>query len=200
MNVGVVSYGVGNSKAISRMYELLGVDCQVVKQPDELWEYSHLILPGVGNFGHALALFHKSGWDVAILKFVQDRSNLVLGLCLGAQLLGHSSEEADGFGLGILPIDSVRLKTELPIPHMGWRKVSFSKQFIALNREFEKERYYFSHSFEMKAFDPNVVIGTFSYGEERVAVVRKDNVIGAQFHPEKSSQFGKKFLAWFAEQ
>lgn len=198
MNVAVVSYGLGNAEAVVRMYETLGVPAEVVATTSGLEAYSHLVLPGVGHFGFAASLLSRHGWDNAIVDFARERLKPVLGICLGAQLLGEFSEESNSGGLSLLPFTTVKLLVNLPVPNMGWRSVEFSPAFIKNYPEFGAQRYYFSHSFEMVSPDPNLVIGQFSYSGNRVAAIRLGNVTAVQFHPEKSHRFGRKLLKWFA--
>lgn len=198
MKIAVVSYGLGNALSVVRMYETLGIHAQTVTKTSELASCSHLVLPGVGHFGFAASLLTKSGWDEAIVSFAHERLGSVLGICLGAQLLGGYSEESDSAGLGLLPITSVKLAVDLPVPNMGWRSVTFSPGFTESHPQFNSQRYYFSHSFEMTATDTRVIIGKFSYDGDRVAAVRSGNITAVQFHPEKSHRFGKTLLQWFA--
>lgn len=180
------------------MYESIGHVAQLISQPKELAGVSHLILPGVGHFGHAASELKRSGWDEAIRDFSARSSSRILGLCLGAQLLGVWSEEGDCGGLGLLPLETVRLRSDFPVPNMGWRSVNYTDAFIELNPIFNRERYYFSHGYEMKSLQPDGVVGIFEYGGPRVAVVRHSHIIACQFHPEKSHRFGKVLLDWFA--
>lgn len=198
MVIGIVNYGVGNCEAIVRMFDTLGIQSEVAVSPAEISTYSHLVLPGVGNFGYAASRLRKGGWICAIQDFTLNKSNRVLGICLGAQLLGKFSEESEETGLDLLPIKTVRIATSLPVPHVGWKVVTFSERFLKDYPEFTSERYYFSHSFEMRTLGEDLIAANFTYDGVRLAAVHFGNITAVQFHPEKSHRFGKKVLKWFA--
>lgn len=195
--VGVINCGIGNSASIVRMYESLGIYSEQVCKPTEIPAFSHIILPGVGHFGFAVDLLRSAGWPEAIQHHVCELSKPLLGICLGAQLLGRSSEEGPAEGLGLLPFETVRMDTQLPIPHMGWKHVEYTNSFMRDNPLFNGERYYFSHGYEMKSDSSDSVLATFSYDGCRVAAIGSGSILGVQFHPEKSHRYGKKLLKWF---
>lgn len=198
MLVGIVSTGLGNAAAIARMYESLGVPVRHLERPIDVEEASHLVLPGVGHFRYGMERLRHTGWDLAVKDFTRSRGRPLLGVCLGAQLLGLRSEEGQCDGLGLIPIESVRMQTDLPVPNMGWREVTYPHDMLELGSSSNLPRYYFSHSYEMIAKSEDCSLGTFTYDGTRVAVIRIGNIVACQFHPEKSHRYGKHFLSWFS--
>jgi len=199
MKVGVLSFGVGNFMALMRMYQAIGVDADLVTCPAELELFDRLTLPGVGHFGYAMHLLQRGGWDAEIRRFALELERPILGVCLGAQLMGVSSEEGGAEGLGVMPFSTSRIRASLPVPSMGWRSVTYSSSHFSDSGIAPQSRYFFSHSYEMVAEDTKDVIGTYEYDGPRTAVVCRGKLIAAQFHPEKSHQFGKQFLKWFSK-
>jgi len=197
--VGVINYGVGTWTSVVNMLGTLGLDAEPCKDPDSLLRFSHIILPGVGNFSIAATVLKEMGWTEAI----QDRISAgipTLGICLGMQLLGEGSEESPGEGLGRMHFRSKKLSEEggLRVPHMGWNTVEIQsdhKIFSGWTNEF---RFYFVHSYAVPIID-NTTIGSSMHNETFSSVVAKENVVGVQFHPEKSHRFGMKLLENFVE-
>jgi glutamine amidotransferase len=143
-------------------------------------------------------MLRSTGWSTALADYALDSQRPLLGICLGAQLLGKFSEEGHANGLGLLPFSCERIETDLPVPNMGWRPVNYSANNLAIRQTLVRHRFYFSHSYEMIPEHSALTLGTFVYDGERVAILRERNITAAQFHPEKSHRFGKEFLSWFA--
>jgi glutamine amidotransferase len=122
----------------------------------------------------------------------------ILGICLGMQLMGDESEEGEQRGLGWIKGTSVRFKAEdLRVPHMMWNKIKLISESKLFNGLEENSRFYFAHSYYMESVDPDLVIAKSIYGREFVAAIESENIIGVQFHPEKSHKFGMKLLRNF---
>jgi glutamine amidotransferase len=197
--VGVVDYGVGTWASVINMLGTSGIEAAPCVDPRSLSRFSHIILPGVGNFSVAETELKKRGWSQAILNRVASGVP-TLGICLGMQLLGEGSEESLGNGLGVMPFRSRKLSEEgtLRVPHMGWNTVEIQsdhKIFAGWTDEF---RFYFVHSYAVPLIGDST-IGISMHNEPFSSVVAKDNVVGVQFHPEKSHRFGKKLLENFVE-
>ena len=202
--IHIVDYGLGNIGAFLTLYKRQDIPAVAVSSAGELAKADHILLPGVGSFDHAMQLLNASGMRDTLDHLVKDRKVPVLGICVGMQILGDSSDEGQDAGLGWIP-GRIRdlggrgpAHQGLPLPHMGWNDVSPTRD-MALLRGIADPRYYFLHSFYFDNSDPADAAATASYGSDFSCVVNRDNVWGVQFHPEKSHSFGVALLKNFAE-
>jgi glutamine amidotransferase len=202
--ISIVDYGLGNIGAFLNMYKRMNVPAKAVRAAGDLADATHIVLPGVGAFDHAMELLDASGMRRALDRKVMDEKVPVVGICVGMQILADTSEEGQGRGLGWIPgtvrhFRSMPTPDDLPLPHMGWNDVLPANDgglFQGLERD---ARFYFLHSFYYEPADPADSAATATYGTEFACAVRRDNVWGVQFHPEKSHHFGAMLLKNFAE-
>jgi imidazole glycerol-phosphate synthase subunit HisH len=202
MEVTVVDLGVGNLGAIPNMLRRLQADAVITDDPELIARATKLIVPGVGAFDPAIANLDRLGLREVLDRQVRELGVPVLGLCLGMQLFADSSEEGELPGLGWIGGKVVRFRldgsdTSLRIPEMGWNHVRVARQTPLLDGFGESPRFYFAHSYHMVCTDPADAAGVTTYGYEFPSVVVHDNVMGAQFHPEKSHRFGIKMFENF---
>lgn len=198
--IAVIDYDVGNISAVTNMLTRIGVRSMITSKASDIAAAERLILPGNGSFDACMQNLRASGLLPAVeQRVLQDRVPL-LGICVGAQMLGSGSEEGTEPGLGWLPhrVRKFPASAELRVPHMGWtdvRAANESGQRILSG--LEEPRFYFVHSYYIETQDPSIVVLSATYGVEFAAAVGADNVLGVQFHPEKSHRFGKQLLkAW----
>lgn len=198
--VVVLDYGMGNLGSISNMLKRIEVVHEISSDPDRIDLADRLILPGVGAFDRGMSQLRERGLRVPLAHAVA-RGVPLLGICLGMQLLAHTSEEGDEPGLAFLDAEVQRLDpAQVPhrrIPHMGWNHVA--KQRPGLLPDDPNQRYYFVHSYAMRCNHPGDVLGTTTYGRPFVSAVQRGNIAGFQFHPEKSHRFGLAVLRRFAD-
>ena len=202
--IAIVDYGLGNIGAFLNMYKRMNLPARAARTSGELADATHIILPGVGAFDHAMDLLDASGMrDELEAKVVGDKIPIV-GVCVGMQILADESEEGTAPGLGWIPgtvrhFRSIPASAELPLPHMGWNDVEPSPG-SALFRGLEHDaRFYFLHSFYYDCDNPADRAATATYGDPFACAVSRGNVWGLQFHPEKSHHFGAMLLKNFAE-
>jgi imidazole glycerol-phosphate synthase subunit HisH len=200
----VVDYGVGNLASISNMLRRLDVAAAISSDPSVIAIADKIILPGVGAFDHAMRKLREGALLPALEQRVVHDQVPMLGLCLGAQLLTRGSEEGMERGLGWVDADTVRFdpsKTNerLAIPHMGWSDVRSTKAHELLATDEPDPRFYFAHSYHIQSNDPELTIGMATHGYEFPAAIASGNVMGVQFHPEKSHVFGMRLLRNFCE-
>lgn len=194
---GIIDYGMGNLRSVEKGLEKAGVASEICADPERLGSYDGLILPGVGAFRDAMENLTDLGMDRAIKDFVSTGRHL-LGICLGMQLmLDYSEEHGRNEGLGMIGGGCLRLPDSVKVPHMGWNILKVKQQVPLFEGLSEGDRFYFVHSFYCAPTDEDVVIGTTDYGLEFACAIRKDNVWGMQFHPEKSSLLGLHILENF---
>ncbi len=198
--VAVVEYGMGNIRSVLNALEAIGAQARPVSTASDLDGAERIILPGVGAFPHGMRHLDERGFAEALLKHV-DVGTPLLGICLGMQLLGtRSFEHGEHPGLGLIAGEVKRLQPEgdLRVPHVGWNNVERRGVSRLLGDEHEPT-FYFVHSFELHPEDPSVVIGAAPYGSPVTAVVEDQQVLGCQFHPEKSQADGLALLRRFLD-
>jgi imidazole glycerol-phosphate synthase subunit HisH len=202
----IVDYGMGNLGSIANMLKKVKAEAIVSSDPSTIEKADKLILPGVGAFDNGMQKLGDLGLiPVLNNRVLQDRIP-ILGLCLGMQLLFERSEEGVLPGLGWITGDVVRFciqKNEalLKIPHMGWNDIQVTQHHALFEGlETEETRFYFVHSYYVVPAVKDDILATSYYGVEFVTVVGHENIVGTQFHPEKSHNFGMRLLQNFSEQ
>ncbi len=193
--IAIVDYGMGNLRSVYKALEHVGAEARVIESPQELTGARAIVLPGVGAFGQAMDNLRAGGW-VELLRSACSSGVPFIGICLGMQLLFDSSEEmGQHTGLGILPGEVKRFNGTLKVPQMGWNQVHMKQPSPLLEKVPDGSYAFFVHSYYCAPRDASVVIATTDYGIEFASVVGRDNVFGAQFHPEKSQSVGLQMLA-----
>jgi len=196
--IGIIDYGMGNLRSVEKGLEKAGTTCDIISDPDALAGYPGLILPGVGAFADAMTNLKERGMDVAIIGCIESGKPL-MGICLGMQLLlEFSDEHGRSEGLGVVPGGVVRLPATVKVPHMGWNVLHQHGEQPLFDSIEEGSRFYFVHSYYCDPSDESWIIGTAPYGLEFACAIGRDNVLGVQFHPEKSSLLGLRMLSNFA--
>jgi glutamine amidotransferase len=201
--IGIINYGLGNIKAFTNIYSKLGIPFVIASKADHLKNITKIILPGVGAFDHAMQKLEISGMRHALDELVLKRRLPVLGVCVGMQILAHSSEEGKQQGLGwidgvVKKFDHAKLTSATHLPHMGWNNV----QPVIKNSLFKDidtdGRFYFLHSYHFHCFQQDNILALTEYGGQFASAVHFGNVLGVQFHPEKSHRWGISLLKNFA--
>jgi glutamine amidotransferase len=202
--ISVIDYGAGNVGSVIRMIEKVGGKAQRVSTATDIDAASIAILPGVGAFDYGMAQLASKGLIEALHDAAMVRRIPILGICLGMQLMCKRSDEGVIPGLGWFDADVKKFEFDkalrLPIPHMGWNTLELKRENRLLDNALARTRYYFVHSYRVTCGNPEDVIATTNYGDSFVSAFARDNLFGAQFHPEKSHRFGmamiKNFLEW----
>lgn len=197
----IVDIGVGNLGSIVNMFKKVGVKAVASDNPGDFLSAKKIVLPGVGAFDEGMRRLEEGGFIGPLNQKVLDEKTPVIGICLGSQLLGKSSEEGVRPGLGWIDMEVVRFPREegLRVPHMGWNVVkpkSSTGLFAGVGGEL---RYYFVHTYHMKCANSQDIAGVTHYGSDFTSAVHHENIYGVQFHPEKSHRFGAALLKNFAE-
>lgn len=198
----VVDYGMGNLYSVKNMLKYLGYESMITGNVNEILQANRLILPGVGNFGTAMTIIMESGIQDALNQKVLDEKTPILGICLGMQLFLEYSEEGNSEGLGWIPgrVEKFELSQQnLKVPHMGWNYIEKQRESGLLVNSPTDERYYFVHSYHVNCKDRSNVIATTEYGIHFDSIIQRENIVGTQFHPEKSHKFGMNILKNFVE-
>ena len=203
--IAIVDYGVGNLFSLRSSFAAIGAEAAVTGDADAIRRADKIILPGVGAFGDAAALLRSTGLD-RVVKEVAEAGTPLLGICLGMQLLlERSYEYGEHLGLSLIPGEVVPIQPVIPegykVPHIGWNGLRFPKDrpVHPLFRYIrEGDCVYFVHSFYARS-PASAVLASAEYGGILTAAVGRDNVLGVQFHPEKSGAVGLNLLRAFCE-
>ena len=194
--IAIVDYGIGNLGSVTKGFRQAGADVELSGDPAVLRRAKALVLPGDGAFGATMAEIESRGLVPLLREAVRERKPL-LGICIGMQLLFDESEEHGRHtGLGILPGRVRRFDDALTVPHMGWNTLRARRPHPLLEGIPDGTHVYFVHSYYCDAAE-EVVIATSDYGQDFAAIVGRDNVLGLQFHPEKSQAVGQRLVANF---
>ncbi len=191
--IAIVDYGIGN--IMSLMSALEGEEVILTSAPEMLKAADAIILPGVGAFGYAMAELEAMQL-IGVLKELNDMKKKMVGICLGMQLFYESSEEHGWHeGLGLLKGEIKKLPKSVKTPHMGWNSLKLQQKESLLTKDVNEGDFtYFVHSYFANGVSPETVVASTSYGLDVPAIIQYDNLIGYQFHPEKSGGVGKKLI------
>jgi imidazole glycerol-phosphate synthase subunit HisH len=198
VSVALVDYGMGNRRSVEKALEHVGADVVRTADPRAIAAADAIVVPGVGAFPEAMRRLHRGGLD-ELIRERADEGVPVLGICLGMQLLFDRSDEHKGAdGLGLLPGVVTRLDAPgLKIPNIGWNRVTFSRSSALTEGLGDAAAFYHVHTFACRPGYEHDVVGRGEYGERFVSIVERGNVMGVQFHPEKSSRDGLALLRNF---
>jgi len=199
----IVDYGMGNLGSVLNMFKKVGASAKISSDLDEISKAKKILLPGVGAFDTAMKRIKDTGMtEILNQKALVDKIP-ILGICLGMQLLTNKSEEGKLPGLGWIEGETFnfkdRIDCSLKVPHMGWNIVDINKENAITNNFKGEVRFYFVHSYFVKVKNPNNSMMTTSYGITFDSAIVRDNIFGAQFHPEKSHKFGMNLFKNFAK-
>jgi glutamine amidotransferase len=194
-SVVVIDYGAGNLGSVQKAIRHLGFECKLVTAAEELSGASLVVFPGVGSAGYAMRFLTETSLDSAIRQHI-DQGGAFLGICLGMQVLFKRSEEDGTACLGIFDGDVKRLPPSpgVKVPHIGWNQVDTVREDRLFDGIESRENFYFVHSYYADCVDESDVRAVTSHGVAFPSVVRRNRVVGVQFHPEKSSTSGLKLL------
>jgi glutamine amidotransferase len=201
--ITIVDYGAGNLFSIANMLKKIGVETTIGRTVRELGKAEKLILPGVGAFDTCAGKLQASGLQEAVIKKVISEKTPVLGICVGMQLMTQGSEEGKLPGLGWFKGKTIKFNHALmppgyKIPHMGWADVQLNRPSRLFAGMEETPRFYFVHSYYVAPEAESDVLARSAHGQPFTAALERDNILGVQFHPEKSHRYGMKLLENFA--
>lgn len=201
--IKIVNYGSGNIRAIGNIYDRLNINYEVADTPETLKGAEKIILPGVGAFDETMGMLNKSGFKEVLEELVLSKKIPILGICVGMQILSEGSEEGDLEGLGwikgwVKKIDKNLLSHKPKLPHLGWNSVDIKKHSKILDSVDSKTGFYFIHSFYFECQNQEDELTSTFYGKSFSSSVNKGNIIGVQFHPEKSHHNGISLLKNFS--
>ena len=201
--IAIIDYDIGNISAVSNMLHRLGIKSKITADKNDVERAEKIILPGNGAFDACIKKLQETGLIPVLEKKVLLEKTPLMGICVGAQLLGTESEEGHEKGLGWIKMKVKQFPPSLNIrvPHMGWNYVSRTQKDNPLTADFvdNETRFYFIHSYFMEPEQEESILLKSHYGMDFAAAICLGNIVGFQFHPEKSHRFGKQLLAKFAK-
>ncbi len=199
--ISIINYKLGNLGSIINMLQYLSIPAQIVDRPEQLKNAERIILPGVGAFDAGMESLRSNGWVNALDYKILEEKVPVLGICLGMQLMTCSSEEGSSEGLKYINGKTLRISppagSRLKVPHMGWAGVVEHKADVFETGLFPGSRFYFAHTYGVTLDKPGDQWLSAEYGGTFCAGYRSENIIGVQFHPEKSHKYGLDFFKKF---
>jgi len=204
MLIGVIDLGLGNIGSVKNIIEKVGGKVSLLSSPEELLSVDKLVFPGVGAYDKTMTQLDEGGWiDLLNKRVIEDKAP-ILGICLGMQLFTSGSEEGVRKGLGWISGRTVRfdldkMNASLRIPHMGWNIADIKKESLLYSDAGAEDKYYFVHSYHVVCDDEKDVMTKTNYGYDFVSSFQKENIVGVQFHPEKSHRFGTNLFRNFVE-
>ena len=205
MKIAIINYGYGNLHSVNQAFKKanndydLNAEIEVTNNPNEINKADKIVLPGVGSFTDCLnAIKSIDGIYESLQEQVISKKKYFMGICVGMQLLadiGYENEKNDGFGWVSGTVEKMNVPLDYKIPHMGWNTIQFKNNdlFKGINQNSD---FYFVHSYEFKTVDKNI-LATTNYASKVTAAIKKDNIFGTQFHPEKSHKNGQKLIKNF---
>ena len=188
---------MGNINALKNIYNENGIETKTIKNSNDFeHELKKIILPGVGSFDYAIEALRSKGLLEIIDKFIKNPINFFLVICVGMQVLCDKSEEGSENGLGIFN-HKIKKFDDISIPHLGWNTLNILKDDCLLNGIPNQSEFYFLHSFYFENDNLDYVLCNTNYKHLFSSIIKKNNVYGIQFHPEKSHKYGEKILINF---
>lgn len=199
MSIAIIDYGVGNLRSVEKAFTSQGIEAVVTNDEKILRAADKLVLPGVGAFKACMDGLKARGFDELVLD-AAGAGKPIIGLCVGLQMMFEEGHEFGVHkGLGLMPGRVVRFPEKLRVPHIGWNQVEFKRDHKVFNELPSQTFFYFVHSFYVESSDQACVLGETDYGMRYASICGRDNIVGVQFHPEKSQTAGLKLLKNFAE-
>jgi len=201
--VAIINYGIGNIRSLYNSLKKLNVEVEIIVNPESIYEFNKVFLPGVGSYKDAIQLIKKAGWEKSIKDFISNKNKKLFGICVGMQILstcGYEYGKSDGLDVIEGEVEHMhRQGCDLKLPHIGWNSIKILNKSLITKNLTDKSDFYFVNSYSLKIVNSNQLIATTKYGIEFPSIISKDNVFGTQFHPEKSSNAGMQILKNFID-
>lgn len=201
--IAIIDYEMGNLGSVKKKLDRIGVSSIITSEHEQIINAKKIILPGVGHFAHGVKMLkEKKLWDILKTE-VEEKEKPILGICLGMQLMAKHSQEGDAFGFGWFDAEVIHFKIndtrKYKVPHMGWNSIELTKPDPLFQNVPMESGFYFVHSYHIVCNHPADSIARSTYEYDFTCAIRKKNIAGVQFHPEKSHEEGEKLLINFCK-
>lgn len=203
-NIAIIDYGMGNLRSVEKIFKAQNCEVKITSNPNEISEADKLVLPGVGHFSNGMKNLRERGLIDVLNKKVIEEKAPILGICLGMQLFTNFSEEGDIEGLGWIDAKTKKFEFDfresfLKTPHVGWNSLRVKKEHDLVDNIWDDDQFYFVHSYFVECANEEDILTQTQYGQVFSSAIQKDNIIGVQFHPEKSHDCGATMIGNFVE-
>ena len=196
--IGIIDYGAGNLNSVKKAFDFIGYPSKIIRKKNDFFGIERIVFPGVGSFGYAKKSLKTSGLFKSLRSWI-NADKPFLGICLGFQFLFESSVETPGCtGFSCFKGRCEKF-TKLKVPQIGWNSIFFSKSTPLFSNIKKGEFFYFVHSYYVVPHDPSLILAKTDYGIQYTSAAGRENVVGVQFHPEKSGKHGLRLLQNWAE-
>jgi glutamine amidotransferase len=199
--VAIINYGTGNIRSLYNSLKKIEVEAEIIVDPESIYKFDKVFLPGVGSYKDAMDMIKKKGWERPIKTFSSNKNKSLFGICVGMQILStFGYEYGKSNGLDIIKGNVERLDKQgcdLKLPHIGWNNIKILNKNLLTENLVDDSNFYFVNSYSFKLINSNEIIASTTYGMEFPSIINKKNVFGTQFHPEKSSKAGIQILKNF---
>jgi|TARA_B110000914_G_C15337176_1_gene387516 glutamine amidotransferase len=194
--IGIIDLGINNLHSIKEACNSLGYKTYLISLEKKDYNYDILILPGIGSFRKAMQIINENNIKEKILKHLRDKRKFLVGICLGMQIFFSQSEEFGSTkGLNLIEGSVKKFNKKLIVPHTGWNSINIIKNDNIIKKQLKKDMFYFTHSFYCKPKNKKFILGNTKYSNFKFcSIIKKDNIFGMQFHPEKSGLSGLEVL------
>ena len=203
IRVAIINYGIGNIRSLYNSLKKIEVEAEIITDPELIYKFDKVFLPGVGSYKDAINMIKKIGWDNTIKNFTSRSDKSLFGICVGMQILStYGYEHGKSEGLNIIGGNVEHLNSQgcnLKLPHIGWNNIRILKKSLITKNLPDESDFYFVNSYSFKIVNSNELIATTDYDVEFPSIINKRNVFGTQFHPEKSSKAGIQILKNFID-
>ncbi len=199
MTIAIIDYGIGNLRSVEKAFTSQGINAVISSEEEVLRAADRLVLPGVGAFAACMNNLRERGLEGFVIEAARS-GKPIIGLCVGLQMMFDEGHEFGIHkGLGLLPGKIVRFPDGVRVPHVGWNQVEIKRDHPIFNNLPDQSFFYFVHSYHVVTDDPSCVLGETEYATRYPSICGRNNIVGVQFHPEKSQAAGLKLLKNFAE-
>ena len=201
--VAIINYGIGNIRSLYNSLKKIEVEAEIITNPQLIYNFEKIFLPGVGSYKDAIEMINKLGWKKEIQKFSTLNNKSLFGICVGMQILStFGYEYGKSSGLNLIEGDVERMDKQgckLKLPHIGWNNIKIINKNLLTEKLDNDSNFYFVNSYSFKIENAKDLIASSDYGIEFPSIINKKNIFGTQFHPEKSSKAGMQILKNFID-
>ena len=198
IKVAIINYGIGNIRSLYNSLKKINVEAEIISDPELIYSFNKVFLPGVGSYKDAIEKIRKIGWDRTIKNYSSDNNKGLFGICVGMQILstfGYEYGKSKGLNIIEGEVEHMgKIGCKFKLPHIGWNNIEILNENMITENLTNEANFYFVNSYSFKIVYSDQLIATTTYDIKFPSIVNKQNIFGTQFHPEKSSKAGIQIL------